>query len=229
MFLSLTCLRQGVLLTANPSAGWSFAGWSGDLTGLVNPASLSMTANKTVTATFTLDTFVIVDNVVGGGSVSRNVSEPYVFGQGVLLTANPSAGWSFAGWSGDLTGLVNPASLSMTANKTVTATFTLDTFVIVDNVVGGGSVSRNVSEPYVFAQGVLLTANPSAGWSFAGWSGDLTGLVNPASLSMTANKTVTATFTLDTFVIVDNVVGGGSVSRNVSEPYVFAPGCSFNC
>ena len=71
------------------------------ISGLVNPADLSMTANKTVTATFTLDTFVIVVNVVGGGSVSRNVTEPYVFGQGVSLTAIPSAGWTFAGWSGD--------------------------------------------------------------------------------------------------------------------------------
>ena len=32
-----------------------------------------------------------------------------MFGQGVLLTAIPFAGWTFAGWSGDLTGLVNPA------------------------------------------------------------------------------------------------------------------------
>ena len=41
-------------MTANPSAGWGFTGWSGDLTGSVNPASdLTLTANKTVDATFT--------------------------------------------------------------------------------------------------------------------------------------------------------------------------------
>ena len=73
-----------------------------EISGLVNPASLTMTANKTVTATFTLDTFVIVVNLLVAGSVNRNVTEPYVFGQGVSLTAVPFAGWTFAGWSGDL-------------------------------------------------------------------------------------------------------------------------------
>jgi len=42
----------------------------------------------------------------------------------VSLTATPVVGWSFSGWSGDLTGSVNPASVTMDGNKVVTATFT---------------------------------------------------------------------------------------------------------
>jgi len=43
----------------------------------------------------------------------------------VTLTAAPGAGYRFSGWSGDLTGAANPAQITMTSAKTVTATFTL--------------------------------------------------------------------------------------------------------
>jgi hypothetical protein len=39
-------------LTAYRASGWAFAGWSGDLTGMVNPAELVMDGDKAVTATF---------------------------------------------------------------------------------------------------------------------------------------------------------------------------------
>ena len=60
---------------------------------------------------------------MGSGSVTRNDTGPYSFGDGVLLTAVPVSGWSFSGWSGDLSGLVNPMAIILNGNKTVTATF----------------------------------------------------------------------------------------------------------
>ena len=60
---------------------------------------------------------------MGSGSVTRNNTGPYSFGDGVLLTAGPGSGWSLRGWSGDLSGSVNPMAILLDGNKTVTATF----------------------------------------------------------------------------------------------------------
>ena len=56
--------------------------------------------------------------------------------------------------------------------------------------------------PYSFIAGtvVTLTATPDMNWYFAGWSGDLSGAVNPAQLTMDANKVVTATFRTNIFL-----------------------------
>ena len=45
-------------LTAVAAAGYRFDHWTGDLTGSTNPASISMTANRSVTAVF-IQTFTL--------------------------------------------------------------------------------------------------------------------------------------------------------------------------
>jgi PKD repeat protein len=63
-------------------------------------------------------------NIVGSGSVAVNGSSPYAAGSVVQLTANPSYGWTFTQWNGDVLGIVNPEFLLMDSNKSVTCTFT---------------------------------------------------------------------------------------------------------
>ncbi len=73
----------------------------------------------------TPNTFTLTTNVSGSGSVSRNPNAAsYSAGTVVTLTANPAAGFRFSGWSGDLTGSASPTTITMSANRTVTATFT---------------------------------------------------------------------------------------------------------
>jgi uncharacterized protein YkwD len=63
--------------------------------------------------------------VTGHGTVAMNpTGGSYAAGTAVTLTATPDSGWQLSGWSGDLTGSTNPATITMAANKTVTATFT---------------------------------------------------------------------------------------------------------
>ncbi len=77
----------------------------------------------------------LVVNCIGSGSVTRNPDKvSYTLGDVVQLTAVPTSGWTFNGWSGDLTGNTNPTTITMTNNKVVTATFTQpSTEIIVDN------------------------------------------------------------------------------------------------
>jgi hypothetical protein len=47
----------------------------------------------------------------------------YAGGTVVTLTANPGSGQQFAGWTGDLSGSTNPQTITMLANRNVTANF----------------------------------------------------------------------------------------------------------
>jgi hypothetical protein len=58
------------------------------------------------------------------GSVALSPSGGvYDSGATVTMTATPSAGYAFGGWSGDLTGTANPATIIMNSDKNVTAAF----------------------------------------------------------------------------------------------------------
>jgi len=218
-----------VQLTAVPAAGWNFAGWSGGAGGADNPTTVVMDANKVVTATFTEEpvvTFALTVNVSGGGSVTKVPSATtYISGTPVQLTAVPAAGWQFDGWSGDLTGTTNPASITMNEDKTVVATFTAmaDTYTLDVATVGSGSVDADPDmAEYVDGTVVTLTAVPETGWRFTGWSGALTGMANPTTITMDADKAVTATFTaIPTYTLDVNVVGNGAVTQAPDAEFYF--------
>jgi hypothetical protein len=89
-------------------------------------------------------------NVSGNGSVTRSPSSPvYPTGSSVQLTALPAPNASFVGWSGDASGSANPITVTMTADKVVTAIF-------------GGVAAVPAGDPRGF--GLLAVApNPSVG------------------------------------------------------------------
>ena len=71
-------------------------------------------------------------------------------------------------------------------------------------VLGDGSVTLNPpGGTYPESTSVELTAVPDSGWTFGGWSGDLTGSMNPDTLLMTGHMSVTATFVGSTMVCED--------------------------
>jgi uncharacterized repeat protein (TIGR02543 family) len=191
-----------ITLTAVPGTGWTFQGWSGDETRTLNPVNITMNGNKTVTATFvqvSLANYSLIVNVVGNGTVTQNpFNATYASGTVVTLAAVPATDWSFSGWSGDMTGVQNPLNVTMDGNKTVTATFTQpgQYYSLTVNVVGNGTVTQNpFNNTYLNGTVVTLTAVPGFDWAFTSWTGDLTGVQNPANITMDGNKTVTATFT----------------------------------
>ncbi|MCB0121021.1 MAG: DUF1349 domain-containing protein, partial [Caldilineaceae bacterium] len=130
-------------------------------------------------------------NIVGSGRVDKGCGTP------LSLKAVPDLGWNFSGWSGDLSGNQNPATLAITGSEVVTATFTPKPLALNIQLNGGGTVRLNPDQIY-FDNGevVTLTAIPNRGWVFDGWSGDLTGGDVAKVLTMNSNKTVTANFRL---------------------------------
>ena len=191
-----------VSITATPAAGYQFSGWSGDLNGLSNPATITMNSNKNVTATFTEVAAVqynLTTNVTGLGTISLDPPGGiYNEGTVVTVTAVPNAGHQFDGWSGDLTGATNPTTITMDGHKTVAAAFSelpANSFSVTVNINGSGSVTLDPPGGiYDSGTVITLTAVPGDGAEFSAWGGDLSGANNPSILLVNSNKSITATF-----------------------------------
>jgi regulation of enolase protein 1 (concanavalin A-like superfamily) len=137
-------------------------------------------------------------NSSGSGVINADPDlAEYADGTSVQLTAVPDAGWAFLEWSGDLSGGSNPATVVMNGDKSVTAVFVEDIpQTVTTNVDGSGAITLDPDQAeYSVGDEVTVTAVPDAGWHFAGWSGDLNGMANPALLAIDSSKSITATFT----------------------------------
>ncbi len=146
--------------------------------------------------------------VTGTGiNCGNDCSESYSADTSVTLTANPAGGSIFAGWSGDcdVSGKV-----TMNADKTCTATFNLNdqTLTITKDGTGSGTVTgvgincgNDCTESYPYNTSATLIANPSAGSTFDGWSGDPD--CSDGIVTLNAAKTCTATFNLIPFCEAD--------------------------
>ena len=87
-------------------------------------------ANQAIAASFAINTYTLNVAVTGPGSVAKSPDQAtYDHGTLVSLTATPTGGATFAGWTGDTTASGNPLTLVMNANRNLTATFGLHTYV----------------------------------------------------------------------------------------------------
>ena len=194
-------LNDEVILTATPAAGYSFSAWTGDCAGQGNPCILTMDADKSVSATFTQIEYALTITQVTGGTITVAPDGPYHLNDGVTLTATPASGYSFSAWTGDCAGQGNPCTLTMDADKSVSATFTQNEYALTITQVTGGTITAAPDGPYHLNDGVTLTATPAAGYSFSGWTGDCAGQGNPCILTMDAAKSVSGTFTQNEYIL----------------------------
>jgi len=204
-----------VTLTATPASGYKFVRWDGDVTGTNPTATVTMNANKAVTAVFAaINQYALNVQVspAAGGTVTKSPDQSsYTEGSTVTLTATAAAGYAFSSWAGDVTGTTNPVTVTMNSNKTIIANFTqLPTYTLtVTNVPAAGGTVTKSPDATSYPQGstVTLTATPAYGYVFSSWSGDVTGTTNPVTVTMDGNKAVTANYTaLPTYVLETTVL-----------------------
>ena len=102
-----------ITLTATPSAGYRFDKWTGDASGNTASTKITFDSDKTVTANFikTWNLTVSADPAEGG-SVSP-AGGTYDDGTVLTLFAIPASGYDFDSWSGDASGNVTSATLTM--------------------------------------------------------------------------------------------------------------------
>jgi len=213
-----------VTLTAAPATGSTFTGWTGGGCTGTGTCTVVMTAATSVTAAFTLNTYALTVTLgagTGSGSVASapagitcgsDCSEVYPHGTSVTLTATPAAGSAFSGWTGACSG-TGPCTITMTAATVVTATFAIATFPVT--VAIGGTGSGAVSSPAGIScpagcsttvsagTAMTLTASPSPGSTFTGWSGGGCAGTGTCTFNGNAPTAVTATFTLSSYTLAE--------------------------
>lgn len=121
--------------------------------------------------------------VCAKGYYSDDYPEYFIIDNDTLDTSDNYISWG--DWTDSMkTDVVPKVRLSMTAN-------------------GSGTTNPSVAELHTYDKGDIpdISATPSSGWSFAGWSGDLTGNTTPTTLTMDTNKTVTANFTQNNYTV----------------------------
>ena len=200
----------------------SFKSVSGYTTPAGHSVSIASGGSTTDSGTYTVvtaSTFTLTlnyDPAQGGASPSPLVPETshtygsysfgYTAGSVTLVQASASSGYHFTGWSGDLSGTANPAPITMSANRSVTANF-------ASGDPNMGTVIVTIQPPAAAAAGVKWGWNVNdfrdSGTSDTSWPGGywivlhtVDGWLGPPvqSITVTAGQTAnyTATFTPDT-------------------------------
>jgi uncharacterized repeat protein (TIGR02543 family) len=191
-----------VEVTATPNADATFAGWSGAASGTAGRVTITMNANKVLIANFSgaATRYTLTIRTSGDGTTEPQAGiYTHDAGAKVTVRATPAAGATFTGWSGEASGTDNPATITMDADKVLTANFSSDAgstkYTLTINVSGAGSTDPAVgAHLYDAGAKVAVKATPAAGATFTGWSGDATGTASPVSITMDANKSLTASF-----------------------------------
>jgi len=242
--LATTCFTSGtvVTLTATPLAGYVFTGWGGECSGTSPTCQLTMDGAKTVFAYFDIPRFTLTVTKPGTGS-GTITSSPAGIGCGatctantanfnagtaVTLTATAAAGSTFAGWGGACTG-TGDCQVTLDEPKSVTATFTLNTYALSVGVNGSGTVTSAptgidcgsvCSATLAHGAVVTLSAQSASGWVFSGWSGGGCTGTGYCIVTMTSATSVSANFALappNTHALTVALPGSGS-GRVTSSP-----------
>jgi len=194
-----------VTLTAIADESSTFSDWSGCDSRSGNTCAVAMDNNKTVTANFSQISYTLNLSRNGNGTtkVNGNIyslpwSGEFPSGTNIQIEAMPDNGWSFTNWSGDFTGSINPTSLSMNGNKSITVNFSQNcdySLTININPPGSGTVAKNPDKAnYCLNEQVQLAVNPNEGYNFSSWGGVDSSNGLTSSVTMNANRTVKANF-----------------------------------
>jgi chitodextrinase len=188
--------------------------------------AVSATTAPPVVSTFTL---TVTRSGPGQGTVSSSptgitcgtdCTQNYPAGTRVTLTANAATGSVFAGWTGAPDCADGVVTLSSALSCTVTFNLQRQTLTVTKAGTGAGTVTAtptgiacgtDCTETYGGGSRVTLTATPTTGSAFTGWSGDAD--CSDGVVTLSASMTCIATFrdTAPPTVTLTTPVSGATV------------------
>ena len=216
---------ESVAIAASPNVGYRFVNWTGDVGTVVdvNAASttITMNGNYAITANFAESITYILTTAVGGGG-GGTIDPPtgdhtYNKDDVVTVTATADTGYLFDYWVG-CTSSTNSCQVTMDGNKTVTAYFVVShnlTVAVATDRGGPGGNTSPAAGIHAYAENstVPVTASANPGYTFSQWTGDCMGTdPDVCSVTMDADKAVTANFAINQYALTVTRAGTGSGS-----------------
>ncbi|MEZ4529258.1 MAG: C13 family peptidase, partial [Desulfobacterales bacterium] len=235
--------NASVVLSATADSGCVFQGWSGGGCSGKENCLLTMTENKTVTATFEKTasyTLTVTTTGMSTGTVSSlpagiscglDCADTYPAGTAVTLSAAPQYGYRIKDWSGGgCEGSTTQCTVQLTQNTQIFVNFEKEpprrldvenTFKAMGTVISdiqGIDCGEDCAELYEYGTGLTLNATPNPGYAFTGWEGSTacSGSENTCTVKMEQDMTVKANFEI---TVTKNskaivVAGGGPFNGN---------------
>jgi uncharacterized repeat protein (TIGR02543 family) len=204
--------NPGTSVTVTANAGYTFVNWTENGTAVsTSPAyTFALNANRTLVANFAINTYTLAlsANPAAGGTTTG--AGTVNAGTSVTATATPNTGYTFVNWTENGTAVSSNAAYTFTlnANRTLVANFSANTFTLNVTATNGTVVKNPNQTTYNSGSTVQLTATPNQGYTFTSWSGDATGSTNPLTVTMNANKNITANFTL---IVLPSILGDAAL------------------
>jgi hypothetical protein len=182
----------------------------------------------TIVANFALDTYNVNFDLAGygtradGGALSQTVN----YGSGASepsITANE--GWIFTGWDKDFNNITDNTSVTAQYSKithtvrfvegingTLTANFALNGYTLTYTSEANGSITGTTPQTVNHgANGIEITASPNDEYHFVSWS-DGIKTASRTDVNIMADKSVTAKFSPDIYILTFNAGANGSIS-----------------
>jgi virginiamycin B lyase len=222
-----------ITLTASATAGSIFEGWSGGGCSGKGTCNATLTADITETATFKKKpTTKMLSVALSGGGSGTVTSSPsgincgptcsasFDTGRQITLSVAAASGSTFAGWSGVGCSGIDPCTVTLTVNSTVTANFVQNTSTNIALAAAVLPLSRSVE--------VGATATAFATLIDAGPGDASTCSIAPAT-------SVPASFTFQTTDPTTNALTGTAntpvnIAQGASQSFViaFTPSAAFS-
>jgi uncharacterized repeat protein (TIGR02543 family) len=188
-------------LNAFTRTSYGFSGWNtaanGSGTSYANGATYDFTANITLYAQWTANQYTVTFNANGGTGTMSPQSANYNTPTALTLNAFTKTGYSFSGWNtaanGSGTSYADGATYNFTADMTLYAQWTINTYQLTVTSTTGGTITTPASSTVTVNHGVAttITATATAGYTFTGWTVPvgIAAIANSSVLSTTATLT----------------------------------------
>lgn len=203
-----------VVLSAAASTGSAFTGWTGCDEGGAsgNQCTVTVTGAKSVAATFTINSYTVSFNSIGGSTIaSQSVDHNSV---ATAPTSSPSkTGYTFVGWYSNVDVGTNPAfdfATPITSNITLYAKWAINSYdVIFDSKAGSAVPPQRIQHG---STATAPTVPTRSDYAFSGWYDSETDSPFSFTTAITKNKTLYAKWTYNLFSVTPSAGNNSSIS-----------------
>ena len=208
--------------TITPNSGYRIADVLVDGSSVGAVSSFTFTnvnSSHTISASFAANTYTITASAGVGGSITPSGSVTVNHGSNQTFTITPNTGYVISNVvvDGSSVGAVSSYTFSnVTAAHTISATFSVRTYTLTASAGTGGTISPswNITVSNHGAN-QTFTITPNTGYSIANVKvdGASQGAISSYTFNnVTANHTISATFTANSYTISASAGTGGTIS-----------------